>query len=212
MRITKINHSTLLINHKDTNILFDPGDYTIEEVKELKNIDLIIITHSHGDHFHLESIKTLLRNNPNLHIVSNSEIAEILLKENIKVEICQKGQTTLFKEIKIESFDFPHVEIWDDMFHTQHTAYLIDEEFYNSGDCYQTIDRKVRICAFMIAGPVCKINEALEFALAQNPQIAIGVHDGMLNRLTSSQKLPEIVLPKNGIQYFNLELGKEYEF
>lgn len=212
MKLTKLNHSTLLINYKDTNILFDPGDYSIEETKSLTNLDLLIITHTHLDHLHMDSVKIIIQNNPQIHIIGNSEVASMLEQEGIKAEVCEKGQSTDFNGIKIQSYDFPHVTIWKDMQHPQNTGYVLDNEFYTPGDSYGVIEKKIKVCAFMITGPACKVNEALEFAIEQKPGIGIGIHDGMLNRMTGSQILPTKVLPEKGVQYFNLELGKEYEF
>jgi L-ascorbate metabolism protein UlaG (beta-lactamase superfamily) len=212
MKLTKINHSTILLNHKDTNILFDPGDYSIEQVKSLSGLNLLIITHTHADHLHIDSVKAIIQNNPSIKILTNSEVKSLLDNEGIESEVCENGQTTTFNNISIRSFDFPHVEIWKEMKHPQNTAYLIDDVFYNPADSFGVIDEKVKVCALMITSPGSKISEALEFAIAQKPEIAIGVHDGMLNRITGSHKVPEMVLPQQGINYQNLEIGKEYTF
>ena len=56
MKITKLGHCCLLIETKDKRILTDPGSYTVEAHSKLGNIDYILFTHEHQDHYHLESL------------------------------------------------------------------------------------------------------------------------------------------------------------
>jgi L-ascorbate metabolism protein UlaG (beta-lactamase superfamily) len=63
MKITKIGHCCLLIEEKGLRILTDPGAWS-EAQNELKNIQLILITHEHQDHFYLDSLKQVLKKQP----------------------------------------------------------------------------------------------------------------------------------------------------
>lgn len=54
-------------------ILTDPGSYTTTQ-NDVKNIDIILITHEHPDYFHLDSLKTVLINNPNATIITNKGV------------------------------------------------------------------------------------------------------------------------------------------
>ena len=72
-RITFVGHSTILIQTKDTNIITDPmfGKYprylffyrrSIKaglKIEDLPKINIILISHSHLDHFHVPSLKKL---------------------------------------------------------------------------------------------------------------------------------------------------------
>jgi len=211
MQFCKLNHSTFWIQHKQTKILFDPGDYAINETQNLTNIDLLIITHNHPDHLHLPSVNNLLHNNPQLTILTNPEVAAVLQAEGIQAQTCYPGQTLVFREITIENLSLPHVEIWKELPHPENTGFIIDNYFYNPGDSFQTINRSDLVCVFMLTGPAVKISEALEFVLQQNPKLAIGVHDGMLNRPTASVALPKTILPKHSINFLYPELQKIYE-
>lgn len=213
LKLTKLIHSTLLVEYKGQKILFDPGDYSIEQMKALTGIDLLIITHCHSDHLHVESVKVLIDNNPLIHIITNTEVSKILSESlSIKsIEICDKGDVAEFEGIQITSYDFPHVYIWKDVPLPQNTAYLLDDVFYNPADSFGVIDKKVKICVFMITGPAVKVSEALEFGLSQKMEIGIGIHDGMLNRKTANQKLPEQFLNNTSQSYRNLTDGESLE-
>ena len=54
MKITKYGQSCVLIETKGKRILIDPGDYEFKDSfleKDWTNIDVILITHMHGDHY-----------------------------------------------------------------------------------------------------------------------------------------------------------------
>lgn len=67
MRITKLGHCCLVIDvstklntgETGVRIMTDPGAYSTLQ-NDARNIDYIFITHEHQDHFHLESLKTVL--------------------------------------------------------------------------------------------------------------------------------------------------------
>jgi hypothetical protein len=214
IKLTKIIHSTLLVEYKGQNILFDPGSYSIEQIKDIAlPIDILVITHSHNDHLHIESIKLLRQTNQKMIIITNSEVANILAENNIlDIEICDKGDSKVFKNIKFQSYDFSHVEIFKDIVALpQNTAYLLDDVFYNPADSFGIIDIKPLLTVFMIAGPPVKIADSLNFATTQKMKYCVGVHDGMLKDMnTGSHKLPANLL-KDYCHYQNLSVGESIE-
>jgi len=48
MTLTKLGHCCLIIEDQGLRILTDPGEYTILQ-NQVKDIDLILITHEHAD-------------------------------------------------------------------------------------------------------------------------------------------------------------------
>ena len=80
MFITKFGHCCLLIEEKGVRILTDPGSYTTAQ-DALKDIDVVLITHEHQDHFHVPSVKKILENNPEVVIITNTSVCNLLAKE-----------------------------------------------------------------------------------------------------------------------------------
>jgi L-ascorbate metabolism protein UlaG (beta-lactamase superfamily) len=70
MKITKLGHSCLLVEEKGVNILLDPGVFS-SDYQQLQNVDVLLITHEHSDHFDLNGVKKLIANSPNLKIFTN---------------------------------------------------------------------------------------------------------------------------------------------
>ena len=87
MKITKLGHCCLLIETKGKRILTDPGSYTVEAHSKLENIDFILFTHEHQDHYHIESLKVILENNPNAKVYSNNSVSELLKAENVSLSV-----------------------------------------------------------------------------------------------------------------------------
>ena len=63
MTITKIGHCCLLIEFNERKILTDPGTFSSAQ-NTLIGIDVVLITHEHADHIHVESLAEIIKNNP----------------------------------------------------------------------------------------------------------------------------------------------------
>lgn len=73
----------MLIETKGKRLLTDPGCFTADAHSKLENIDAVLFTHEHADHYHLDSLRTLLDKNPDAEIFANTSVAELLTQENI---------------------------------------------------------------------------------------------------------------------------------
>jgi L-ascorbate metabolism protein UlaG (beta-lactamase superfamily) len=91
MKIKKLGHCCLVIETKGTRIMTDPGSYSTLQDEE-KNIDIILITHEHPDHLHIESIKKVLENNPTVQIVTNTSVGKLLDPESILYTVIDDGK------------------------------------------------------------------------------------------------------------------------
>ena len=200
MQITKLGHCCLLIKQQDLTILTDPGTYTTAQ-DEVKGIDIVLITHEHPDHLHLESVKKVLANNPATKIITNSAVSNILAKENIKSELLEHGNNTTIKEIAIEAFGEKHAVIYPTLPQVQNTGYFIANRFFYPGDALTHPGRPVEILALPVAGPWLKIAEAVDYAVAVKPKICFPVHDGNLKNPGITHRAPQTVLESAGIDF-----------
>ena len=212
MKITKLGHCCLLIEIRGTRFLTDPGSYTTLQ-NEIRNIHAIIISHEHTDHLHIESLKTVLKNNPKAIIISNSSVGLILEKENISYNKISDGDEYKINDIIISGHGNRHAPIYRDYEQTENTGYFFDNKLFYPGDAFTKIDRPIDILAFPVAAPWLNIQQAMDYVLEVRPQIAIPVHDGGLTKNTGIiKRLPELYFPPANIKYIYLEINKETEF
>src|SRR3989338_4788257 len=107
MKITKFGHCCLLIKENGVRILTDPGTYSTQQ-SEVKNIDFVLITHEHADHLHIDSLKALLKNNPQARIITNKSVCTLLEKDGITFSVVEDGQNSDANGVLIEGFGKDH--------------------------------------------------------------------------------------------------------
>ncbi len=211
MKITKIGHCCLLVEVNGLRILTDPGTYN-SSVDDLENIDLILITHEHSDHLHIDSVKALLANNPNVKIITNSSVGRILDKEGIEYDVVTHQQSTLVDKVEISGFGEDHADVYPSLTLAENTGYLINQELFYPGDAFTDPEKPVRILALPVAGPWMKISEAIDYAKKLSPEHAFPVHDGMLKHLGPVHALPQKELGEAGIDFRPMSEGDTQEF
>ena len=210
MKITKLGHCCLLIETKGKRILTDPGSYTVEAHSKLTDIDYVFFTHEHQDHYHLESLRFILENNPNVIIYSNNSVSEVLDKESIKHNLVNNGGSVTLGEISIVGIGEKHAQMHSSIPLSSNLGFFIDNKLWYPGDAFTDPERSIEILALPVSGPWMKLGEALDYAIKLKPQKAFPVHDG--TRFGSAHVIPGKVLPQNGIEFVVMVEGDTKEF
>jgi L-ascorbate metabolism protein UlaG (beta-lactamase superfamily) len=241
MNIKKIGHCCLLIetdvlgtqmqenqgsNIKPLTILTDPGIFTTAQ-NELAGIDIVLITHEHGDHMHVESLEQILRHNPTALVITNSGVSKILTDKGIMHEVLDGTAEKFVGQMRVQACDGKHAEIFEEIGQVQNTGYMFGKAdldtqctFFIPGDAFiipKTANGEqvsVDVLALPISGPWCRIPDALHYALAVAPKFAIPVHDGQLSveRMGANHKIPEMVLNSRGVQFVSMVDGDIKDF
>lgn len=211
MKITKIGHCCLVIEEAGIKILTDPGMFTIDQ-NNLTGIDLLLITHEHGDHFHTESVEAILKNNPEITVVTNSGVGKLLAEKDIKHQVLEDGQEMEFKGVKISGHGARHAEIWKEMGQVINTGYMISDRFFLPGDAFTNPGKPVEILALPTAGPWLNFHQAVAYAAEIKPKLAFPVHDEILGQYAAyfNGWLGQI-LQTEGVKLVVPEKGKPIE-
>ncbi len=205
MKITKYGHCCLLIEVNGVRIVTDPGSYS-SGFTDLQQIDVILVTHEHQDHFHLDSVKELLKNNPRAKIITNSGVGALLTKEGIAFALVGDGQSTVVNNVVIEGHGKDHAILYQNIPDAENTGYFINNELFYPGDSFYNPNKPVRVLALPVAGPWMKVSEAIDYCLAVKPKIAFPVHDGASKSSTPSAMYSQFI-PAAGIEFLPLEQG-----
>lgn len=212
MKITKYGHCCLLIEIDGRRVLTDPGKFSAGH-EALTELDVILITHEHADHLHTASLKTVLQHNPQAVVLGNESVSQLLTAAELPHEVIADGDVKTIKELTLEAFEGPHVEIIGEYGLVQNTGFLVGERFFYPGDAYTVPKRPVDVLALPVAGPWCKLSEAINYALTVAPRVAIPVHDATLSEFGKAVTYPhgERELEAAGINFTVIKDGESAE-
>lgn len=213
MKITKYGQCCLLIEVAGKRILTDPGRFSVSQ-NEVRDIDLILITHEHADHLHADSLEAVLKNNPIAKVVTNTSVGKILAELGINYEILEGVDKAEKAGVELEAYDGKHAEIYKEYGQVQNTGYFIANRLFYPGDAYTETGKDVEILALPIAGPWCRSADAIAYALRVNPKKAFPVHDWLLNDdgINLTYGLFEAQLKEHDIEFVRLHNDETGEF
>ncbi len=211
MQIKKLGHCCLSIEINGVKVLTDPGAWSTMQNEET-GVQIVLITHEHSDHLHVESLKKVLVNNPGAAVVTNASVGTILTKEGIPFTLVSGGESNTFLNILVEGFGHEHAPILPIITPVENTSYLIAEKLYVPGDAFALPNKPVDILALPVCGPWMHMSEAIAFTESIKPRIVFPVHDGMLKILGPFHNIPKMALEKVGIEFVPMSEGDSYEF
>ncbi len=211
MKITKLGHCCLVVEIDGVRIMTDPGIFSITQ-NEVKDIDIVLITHEHQDHFHLDSLKVVLKNNPKAQVITNRGVGMLLKKEGIAYELLEDKQSKTISGVLLEGCGEKHAIIYQDFGQVVNTGYFIANRFFYPGDAFYNPNKNVEILALPVAGPWMKISEAVEYAKLLRPKVCFPVHDGILAYTKPFYGTLEEFLPPEGIEFALIVPGETKKF
>ncbi len=189
----------------------DPGNYSVLQDDE-KNIDVILITHEHSDHLHIDSLKKVLENNPQAQIITNTSVGKILDIQSTSYTVLDDTKNMKVGDVLFEAYGTTHCEIYEAFGQVENTGYFIDDRLFYPGDALYDPKRSIEILALPVAGPWINISEAIKYALMLSPTKAFPVHDGGLKHKGGSHAVPKNILPEHGIEFLIIDEGEEHIF
>jgi L-ascorbate metabolism protein UlaG (beta-lactamase superfamily) len=179
MKITKYEHSCLVIEDRGKQLVIDPGVFTTS-LPKLENVCSIIVTHVHQDHFSLELIDKILEGNPEAMIYTVEDVAKEL--GNRKHEIVHSNTSDLCGIFHVSFYGGQHALIHESLPTWQNVGILVNDVFYYPGDSL-TIpeDVSVQCLAVPANAPWMKISETMDFISEIKAKQVIPVHNAILS-------------------------------
>jgi len=211
MKITKYGHCCLLIEEGGLRVLTDPGNFSTLQ-SSARDVDVVLITHEHADHFHVDSVKEVLGNNPKVKVITNASVARLLADVGVTATVVGHGMSHTERGVTFSGFGTEHALIYPSWTKVENTGYFIGDRLFYPGDAFYDPKCPVDVLALPVAGPWCKISEAVDYALQIKPKVAFPVHDGGLKAPGVAHRLPEKVLHESGIRFVAMVEGQTAEF
>ena len=181
MNITKYDHSCFLIEKDGRALLFDPVEYE-HQLPTFNNLDAIIITHLHGDHFQPKILQKIMADNPNVQIFTTADNAANVNQANIgPATIAKDGDEIKSGVFNLAFFGKDHAAIVDNQAPCQNIATLVDGIFFHPGDSFEipSSGSTPEILVVPIAAPWLKIEESMHFIRNIKPKIVVPAHDAV---------------------------------
>ncbi len=179
MKITKIFHSCVLIEDEGTKILLDPGKWQFDEnvvqPVEFYDVDAILVTHEHQDHYYPEALKEINRK-----IITNRSLAQKMKEEGLNVEFLSPGVETSVNGISIRALDCPHGALPVPC--PENTGFLIGGKVFAPGDSlvlHKEI-QNVEVLLAPVIAPWMRVAEGIDFVKHVKPKVTVPVHDGFM--------------------------------
>ncbi len=170
-------------------LLFDPGEYSTLPTN-LGELDAVVITHEHSDHYTHEQLVEVLRQSPGAQVITNHEVGAKLHVYGIPFQMIEDGQGMKIGTVSIDGEGELHASLHADWPRCANTGYRIAKRLFHPGDSLELPKFPVEILALPVAGPWMYIGMGIEYARAVKPKITFPIHDGGLKKIGSTDRLP----------------------
>lgn len=182
MKITRLGHATLLVEHADARILIDPGVYSSPEAFELEGIDAVVVTHQHADHVDVERVGLLAERNPDAKFFCEAETQLTLNDE--RWTSARDGESFAVGSIDLTVVGGPHAVIHPEIPVVGNIGLIIRADnapsVFHPGDSYAITPPNVDVLALPISAPWAKLSETIEFVRSVGAQAVFPIHDRAL--------------------------------
>ena len=181
MKITKLEHSGIIIEKDGRRVVFDPVEIR-GKIPKLENVVAIVITHKHGDHLQPEVIAEIRRDNPVVKIFTTSDTVS-LVEDAVSVK---SGDSFEVDGFKLDFFGKSHADIIPGQTPCENIGVVVDDEIINPGDSFDQPNTKADVLCVAISAPWLKIVESMNYVKSIRPKTVIPVHDAFLSEFGES--------------------------
>jgi len=178
MELTKYEHACFTLHKEGKTVIVDPGSFT-HDVTVPNDVAVIVITHSHQDHFDTEHIDMIIAKNPTATILAPLEVTSQLTQYTTRA--VQGGDSFALEGFDFDFYGDMHATIAKEIPRIANVGVLIEDRVYYPGDAFTIPDKSVDTLALPVAAPWLKISESIEFMRAVGARLTFPTHDAILS-------------------------------
>lgn len=179
MLITHLGHSCVLVEAAGTRVLFDPGNFS-DAWHQVVDLDAIVVTHQHPDHFDTEKAPGLIAANPGARVLMEPSVYE---KTN-RGESLPAGREVEVGSVKLIGVGGLHAVIHADIPRIGNVGVVLEADgkrFFHPGDSLDTAPEDIDVLAVPAYGPWAAMKETIDFVRSVGAPHAFCIHEGLLN-------------------------------
>ncbi len=170
----------MLLETGSARLLIDPGVYSAG-FADLRDLDAILITHAHFDHYDPKTLPDLLKANPHAELVVDPGTAAEIVKLGLPARTANPGDGFELNGAAISVVGGQHAIIHADVPVPPNVGYLVDHgAFYHPGDSLFVPEQKIDTLGLPTGAPWLKLGEAIDFFRAVAPRVAFPIHEAVL--------------------------------
>ena len=210
MKLTKFEHSCLILEVADERLIIDPGVFTMP-LGEFGDVVAVVVTHEHGDHWTTEQLERIIERNPNAVIYGPAGV--VAAAGEIAVTEVKNGDEVEAGSFNLKFFGEKHAVIHSSIAVIDNVGVLVNDELYYGGDALDVPPVEVKTLAAPAGAPWLKIGDAMDYVVAVKPKRAFPVHEMVLSvagKGMSNDRLSWAV-EQGGGEYFVLEPGESLD-
>jgi L-ascorbate metabolism protein UlaG (beta-lactamase superfamily) len=181
MRITKLGHACVRIEHDGVVLVVDPGGFT--DPSAVDGATAVLVTHEHPDHLDLDNLRAVDAPVFTIEAVRR-QIADADPSVAERVTVVSPGQQ-FDPGLPVTAVGELHAVIHQDLGRIPNSGYVVDvgsTRVYHPGDALTTPPGPPVDVLFLPAhAPWSKVSEVADFARAVGAPRSVAIHDGLLN-------------------------------
>ncbi|MCL1899062.1 MAG: MBL fold metallo-hydrolase [Promicromonosporaceae bacterium] len=174
-----LGHSAALVIGGQATILVDPGSWSARP--EPEEYDAIFVTHGHPDH--LDPPWVLAAGKP---VWGPADVLDLLRQAGADpalLNLVTPGTACEVGDLRVEAFASTHAEIAPQIPLPSNLAYLFNGVVLHPGDSFPRLPHAERVLELLtpIAGPWCRIADAVAFVKYYPNARVLPIHHAVLN-------------------------------
>lgn len=176
MRITKLGHACVRIEHDGTTVVLDPGMFT--EPNAVDGADAVLVTHEHPDHYDVGNLRAT-----DAHIFTIGSVAAKLRDDapevSERVTVVTPGET-FDAGVSVRAVGEMHEVIHPEIPQIYNSGYLMtlgDTTIYHPGDALIAPGERVDVLLAPSSAPWLRSGMAIDFVREVGAPRNLAIHD-----------------------------------
>lgn len=184
MRVTHLGHACLLVELADRRVLIDPGNLA-RGFDDLRDLDAVIVTHNHPDHFDPDRAAALVRANPGADVYTDSLTAEKLREQGLAAVPTRQGEPFTVGDVTVTPVGELHAFNHEAMPVIPNVGVVLradgEPSLFHPGDAYDADPGAVDVLAHPLNAPWAASRDGIAFVARIAPRAFVPIHDGLLS-------------------------------
>lgn len=184
MQITHLGHAAVLVEAAGQRLLIDPGNFS-DGWHGLTDLDAILVTHQHPDHFDPEHGPALLEANPQAPVWMEAEALAQSGMPAGRANALAAGEAVQVGEVGVAAVGGRHAIIHRDIPGIGNIGLVVtapgEPTFFHPGDELDATPEGVDVLAVPAFTPWAAMKEVIDFARSVGAGRGFPMHDGGVN-------------------------------